>query len=153
MNKQLDPNKFTEFLSTGARPIVQPRRTTSSILADHIEEINRYAEDNIGFNTTSERDRLIFRFNDLTPDARAKMADMLKKDSSLYTVRETRLDAVIDRLTLANPIVASNWRNRFVYGSFNRWRELTLSRVVYYLGQNYRGDDAQLRTLAYLLNR
>jgi hypothetical protein len=155
MNKQLNPEKFNDFLSGNNRRTHQTNRPIQSIMIDHLEEIKRYAEESLGLGAKNYKEelRLTFRFNDLTPTAQEKLAMLLKKDSSLGTVYTTPLNLIKDRLNIANPVIASNYGDKFIYGSFNRWREQRLSRIVYYLGRNYRGDDEQLRTLAYLLNQ
>lgn len=159
MNKQLNPNKFKELLSStdNSQEPRQPQTINRApFISERIESINRFTEENLRIRSETikktEEKIIRLRFKDLTEDAQTRFANQLKGDSSLFTVHNTPLWEIVDRLKLANPIIADNWGKQFCHGSFTRWRERKLSRVVYCLGRRYNGSEAQLRTVAYLLN-
>jgi hypothetical protein len=75
-----------------------------------------------------------FRYKDFTEKARIKIAKLLKKDSTLNTIRRMSIESINTTLNTINPpIIETNSIQRiFNFGQFPRYKEIELSRLIYY---------------------
>ena len=106
-----------------------------------------------------EKEKLVFRFNDFNLDAQLKFCKMLKKDSSIWTIKRIPVNdsryknidntQIWETLKILNPIIASNYYSGFCMGSFNRWKERCLSHLVYHANKKYRTPNQE----EYLIKR
>jgi hypothetical protein len=144
--------EYQSFLATGnhTHRIGRPPDTQSTFL-DYLDTL--ITQDTLEVRNNRINNNITLTFNDLVPEAKIRFTQMLKNDSSLTTIHGMELTKILEILTIANPFIASNWQGYFCRGSFDRYRERRLSRLIYKLSRRYNPNATnQTRdTINYLL--
>ena len=91
-----------------------------------------------------EENEIKFRFNDFNEKAKEKLCRLVKRDSSLITIRrqpkdggQINIEQMVETLTILNPVIAANWSRHFSCGAFPRYKEKTLSHLIYMANKQY----------------
>lgn len=94
---------------------------------------NMYREASGPIDKEAEDRWFMFRFNDFKEEAQKKFVFMLKKDSSVKTLRNKAKDEdILHVLNYTNPIIVKpGWSGGFSSSGFYRWQEKILSSMIF----------------------
>lgn len=81
-----------------------------------------------------ERDAFVFRFLDLNENAQKKFARILKRHSSIWTVKSKAKERdILTTLTVLNPtLLHGGYGGGFSGSTLLRWREKIFSQLIYH---------------------
>lgn len=85
---------------------------------------------------SDEQNEVTFRFNHLSTKGKHKLATLIKRKSSLITVKNTSLEKIYEILEKTNPIIINNYCQHFSLGQMPKYVEQKLSRIIFKLNTN-----------------
>ena len=83
-------------------------------------------------NKDKEKEKVLFRFDDLNIEAQYKFVKLIKQRSSIYTVRNYDEEEIYKCLDMINPvIIKEGWNGGFSKSSIKKGSERYISLAIY----------------------